>query len=538
MRKTKKWIALGLSLAMVAGLVACGNTDSTNNSAESSTPAASSEKPSEESSATPEPEVKDPVTLEWWYRGNGIQQDTEKVEEEFNKLLQTFPGMEHVTVNLQCYTGAEYGQAVALAQAAEEQMDLLSSVYLNFADEASKGSWMALDGYLEQYPNLKNELPEWLWKLGSYEGVTYIVPNYQRACNPVAAYIPKEYMDKYGDLEKMTQVLGSDATPYADKVAVLEEFVEAVRKGEGETRYAGSISAINYLRLMDYNDVLTGDFVVFEDSTEVEYSYMSEDAVKSYEVAADWYQKGYIPKDMLSRDEATLFQANMMNPEGHVWTLDNMLGDAQLAGETMSKTYGFDVYALPIHDHYYARNSWAAGGTGVAASCENPEEAVRLLELMTTEEGTELYNMVVYGLEDVHYTKNADGTIKTLHYDGTQGGVDAPYAAMKWIMGNTFHAYQNQGCTPGENEISLEMNESPDTVGSKLSGFIADTKDIQTELEQINAVRTEYANTLGYGVTGADWEKTYNEFVTKLEAAGLQTVLDNLQAQVDAFLAK
>ncbi len=531
----KKILALLLAVVMVVGLVACGNGDvqpNTPSDNDQTTPAAPG------NNDTPA-EPKDPVTLKWWYRGNGIQADTEKVEAEFNKLLQTFPGMEHVTVNLECYTGAEYAQAVSLAQASDEQIDLLSSVNLNFADEAANGSWMPLDPYLEMHPNLKNELPEWLWKLGSYEGTTYLVCNYQRACNPSAIYVRKDLMDKYGDLEKMTQVLGSDSTSYEEKMAVMDEFVAAVRAdAANETLYAGSIVATNYLCFMDYNDPLSGDFVVYEDSNKVEFAPMSADAVKSYETAATWYQKGYIPKDILSVEVNTRNGANMINPVAELWTCGNMLGDAKLAGETMSKTYGFDVYCIPLHDHNYSRNSWAAGGTGIAAGCKNPEEAARLLELINTAEGQELYNMVVYGLEGVHWEKNEDGTIKTLFYDGTQGGVDAPYAAMKWIMGNTFYAYQNQGCTPGENELSLEMNESPDTVASKLSGFIADVKDIQTELDQINAIRAEYINTLENGAAGADWETVYNEYVAKLEAAGLQKVLDHLQKQVDEFLAQ
>lgn len=34
---------------------------------------------------------KDPVLLEWYYRGNGQQQDTEEVEARVNELLKDIP---------------------------------------------------------------------------------------------------------------------------------------------------------------------------------------------------------------------------------------------------------------------------------------------------------------------------------------------------------------------------------------------------------------------------------------------------------------
>lgn len=241
--------------------------------------------------------------------------------------------------------------------------------------------------------------------------------------------------------------------------------------------------------------------------------------------------------DILTADEGDYNTNNMMNATSFVWCVNNGIGDEETISETISANYGFDVVAIPIRENYYIGRSWGAGGNGITANCEHPEEAIRLLELMNTEEGKDLYNMIVYGLEDVHYTKIDDENITTLDYDGSQAGTDAPYGAMKWIMGNTFHAYLNQGCTVGENEISLAINENPDNVISDLIGFVLDTSKIETQLEQIQAVVTEYESTLRAGAKGADWENYYNEYIEKVEKAGLEEVLTEIQAQVDAFSA-
>ena len=146
--------------------------------------------------------------------------------------------------------------------------------------------------------------------------------------------------------------------------------------------------------------------------------------------------------------------------------------------------------------------------------------------------------MVVYGLEGVHYEKVDDTHITTLEYDSTQGGVDTSYAAMKWIMGNTFNAYLNQGCSERENELAMEINESADNTISDIMGFRIDISAVETQLSQISAVKAEYSSALAYGVMGVDgWEAYFDEFVQKIETAGLQTVLDEFQSQLDAFYA-
>ena len=104
-------------------------------------------------------------------------------------------------------------------------------------------------------------------------------------------------------------------------------------------------------------------------------------------------------------------------------------------------------------------------------------------------------------------------------------------------MGNTFHAWLNQGCSDQDNEIAMQINEATDNVVSPAMGFRFDNSAVTTELDQINAVVTEYFDTLRFGAKGADWEGYYNEFVEKMNAAGVEKVQNEIQTQFDAFLA-
>ena len=539
MKLAKRLTALLLALVLVLSFAACSKT-TTEQPAQDTANTDNPADTQQETTDTPAEETAEPIVLEWYYRGNGIQKDTELVETEFNKLLQTYPGMENVTVHLNCYTGADYPNAVSLAQSAGTQIDILNTVGLDFVDQVRLGTYAPLNDLLAANQALYNELPEWLWDLGSVDGEVYMVPHYQRASNQEYFVVPVEYLEKYGDEEAMRAVFSNPDRTVEEVAAVLEDFVTNVQAGEGPTKYMYPFGQ-SYTQMHGFRhrlDAISGDFVLFEGSDKVEYLFTSDDAVKAYEISADWYDKGLINPDILTAEESEMTYGNMLNPVSYCFSMANGAGSEELVSENLSKQYGFEVKAIPIWNNYFIANNWAAGGDGVTAKCEHPTEALRLIELMNTEEGIPLYNMVVYGLEGTHYEKLDDTHIKTFEYDGTQGGVDASYAAMKWIMGNTFHAYLNQGCVDGENEIAMEINNSDDNAKSAVMGFRVDTTAVQTQLEQINAVKAEYQDTIMKGALGAaGWQAAYDEFVQKLEAAGVNDVLAEIQSQVDAFLA-
>lgn len=540
MKRAKRWLALGLTAMMVMGLAGCGEKAPTGGETVPQTGTQEKESSSSaEGGESSQAAAKDPVTLEWWYRGNGVQKDTETVEAAFNELLKTYPGMEHVTVNLNCYTGADYKNAVILAQSADQQIDILNTVSLDFAEEVGKGTFLPLDDYLASNETLKNELPDWLWELGGINGSTYIVPNYQRAANMMYFVTPKDYMDKYGDIDAMRDVFQKKDRDIDEIAATLEEYCTAVQAGEGKTKYMAPLgtSYSTQYGFMDRYDTIYGKFIKSVGSDKVEHMYMTDDILKAYEISADWYKKGLVHPDILTITPKDFEGANMLNEVSYIYTINNQAGDEEAVSKYYSDSYGFDVYAVPMFTNYYITNTWAAGGNGITAKCKHPDEAMRLIELMTTEEGAELYNLIVYGIEGTHYDKVDDTHIKTLEYDGTQGGVDSSYAAMKWIMGNTFHAYLNQGCKDGENELALEINNSKDNDVSDLMGFSADTTKIATQLEQTTAVTEEYKKTLESGAMKDDWKSYYDDYVNKMKSAGLEDILTELQSQVDAFKA-
>ncbi|WP_318708237.1 ABC transporter substrate-binding protein [Candidatus Acetatifactor stercoripullorum] len=538
--KTMKRAAGLMAAVMLLGLAGCGSQETT----ESSQAQESDALPvSSEEAAEP----KEPVTLEWYYRGNGQQEDTEMVEQRVNELLKTYPGLEHVTINLNCSTSSEYQEHVTLAQSAGQQIDILNSVSLDFYEQVENGSYMPLDDLISD--ELRAELPEWLWKMGSVDGKIYMVPNYQQACNMGYLFTPKEYMDKYGDYDKIVSVLTDPDSSYEDKMAVMEEYLMAVREGEGDGKYLPSLpsrvlseTGTQGFYFRDYFDVVSGDFIVEAGSGEVTYKYATDMARQLCALSAQWYDAGIIHPDVLTVEASELRYENMLNPTSWILSYNGAIGDPETVAETYKNDWGFEVVAIPTQQQYYIQNSWAAGGNGISSTCEHPEEAIKFIEALTTgtEKGKEIYNTMVFGIEGVHYTRdeNDPDRIETLEYSGAQGGIDTSYAAMKWIIGNTFYAYKNQAVSDENSAIALEVNEGDNTITSDLVGFVADTDSVSVQLDQIKAVTSEYRDTLLQGVLGeAGWEACYNEYIEKLKVAGMDEVIAEFQRQLDEFLA-
>lgn len=475
------------------------------------------------------------VTLNWYYRGNGTQTDTGIVQDRVNELLKDYTGLENLKVSFHCEIPSDYQKTINLALASGSQIDILNTTNLNYSEIIEDGVIVPIDEYVEKTDELKDIIPDWLWSLAKKDGEIYMVPNYQRCSNLNYIITPVRYTEKYSGFDKLRKSVDTMNVDLENLASTMEEYLAAVRSAEGDNKYLPAFT--NVAALTKYCDVLFDKFVVFNGDNKVSYLPLTDEWKKMYEISADWFQKGYTPSDILTADASDKYaSSNMLNPGAMILTTNNQIGSEDVVSAAYTKMLGFDVKALPMLGKYYVAKDWGAGGHAVTSMCKYPELAVKFLETLHTEKGKEIYNTVVYGIEGKHYDKVDENTIHTKEYDTTQGGVSSSYAAMKWNMGNAFNAYLNQGCVEGENEMSLEINESDEKIVSSLAGFYPNKSKIDSQLTQCASVTEEYSKTLASGAMGADWEKYYNEYKNKMELAGMNEIINELQKQLDDFL--
>ena len=539
----KRVCGLLLTAVLAVGIVGCGQDDNTDVSKQNVNVGSDYEDKTEEK--IEQEKSKDPVTLEVYYGCNGIQKDTQKVEDALNELLKEYEGLEHVTVHLNTSLQSEYAQDMVLAQSAGKQIDVVHSYGLDYYTEVKNGSFLALNDYLnaEEFSELYNELPEWLWSALKVDDTIYCVPGYQMGATDRQLIIPDEYLQYVSEetLEKLENfTLSNDAAVLAELAEIVEEITVAVREGTGLTKYVYPLTTMLNTYNFIHRDVIDSKsgIIVWEGETTVENYYFSDVFKEACREVAEWVEEGLFPADAALQDKSAWRYQYLTQDNAYALDILNSYGGAERIDNLYTANYGYELTVFELNDHYFIPAGWAARGWSVSSACKHAEEALLFIEALNTEKGKEIYNLLVWGIEGEHYEKVDDNRITTLEYDSSQGNSETTYAAWKWLMGNTKYTYLNQEVDDDEIEVMQDINENSDNGISLIMGFAADLSSVETEVSQCRAVVSEYSSSLTYGTWGADWEKYYNEFVTKMEAAGVQTIIDEVQAQLDAFLAQ
>lgn len=464
------------------------------------------------------------VNLVWVMQGPGTQKDSEEVWEKVNEKLKTYDGLENVNLEMLIIPGSDYRQKVMLMQTGDEQIDILQSYGLAFRDEVYKNdTFIDLNELIDKYaPDIRKEIPDWVMELTQIEGKQYTIPNYQQMAMPMWGYkFDKVNADKYLDVEKLENTCLSSDILTEDMLDILEDYAMKL-KADGKlnlgikpsSTYAdkgyGYINGINFLYKLD------------EDKVKVECT-IERDVFKMYsKKMVDWYNKGLIRKDVLSA-ELSQGHYDVQLQQWHKYINDNL--NTKLADDEK-------VLVVRTDKNFRGQTDSGAGGNGITTYSEHPVEAMKLIGLMNTEKGKDLYRTLVFGIEGTHYDKVSDDRIKTTGYSTSQDGA---YGLHKWLVGNTAQAFETESDPEGWNDYVFD-DWNANMIPSVLAGIQFDTTSFETEWSQVNSVVGEYVDRLSCGSID-NWEAVYEEAMSKLKIAGRDKVISELQRQVDEFLA-
>lgn len=533
----KRIVAVLLAAAMVVGCAGCGNTEqkgmevSKESVVEASTQKASSE--------VVEEEPKEPVTICYYYKnGVGEQQYTTQVEEKLNEILKGIEGYEHISIDL--VPCNDYPTEFTLAQASGAQIDMFATYGLDLGTLVSNGDIIPLDDLLAEFPYVTSEIPDWLVEMGAVDGVQYMIPAYQQAVKINYHFGPAAYFDMYKEVTGKTDEDIADVIAWgsvAEKMEFWEDLCYAVREETGlDTKWLGWWFFPGAFFNFEFVGANYGNLILREGADVPEYWPTSEDYKTHISYLAKWYEEGLIHPEFSTVKSSDFEGNNGLNDEAFIIGIsEGSCSAEQLAAK---KSSDFPSVAYPVSDHGYLPSKYAAGGNAIYTDCEHPEEAMMIMELLMTKKGEEFYNTLVYGLEGIHWewVDEENNEIKTLEYNSAQGGSTSTYHAWKWNIGNSFNAWRNQAVNGEEQEYIVEvLNEGEDTVKSPALGITWDLSPVADQVSQCTAVDKEYQ----YSVimAGSDWEAKYDEYMEKLEAAGVQDIVDCVTQQYKDFLA-
>ena len=511
----KRLIALFVCIVLVLMTVGCGKTENTGVGAD--------------------PNAQ--VELRWLFAGSNELEDEQLVFDEFNKHLAEL--LPNTTVKFETIPFTDYGEKWKLLAASRENYDLVWNGWmLDYPSEVERGSYIALDELLDKYgQDIKAELPQWLLDRNRIDGKLYSIPNYQMSGIISGIFVKKDVAEKYLDIEAVEKFIAKETGYTVEDYKIFEDFLQKA-KDNGEMGKGVAYSFYELMRCQIGNpggeiEWMKGGskcFVNFGDESRKVYDLCLDipEAEKYYEITNDWYNKGFIRKDILSVQDK---KEDIGKENGNILWYDQCFKGA---AEQFKDKYGFEVLVFP-KKCATIDSSISSTNTAIAATSANPERAMMLLNLMNSQKGKDLYNLLVYGIEGTHYNKISDTQIEWLGEEAPGSNTGNKYGYNKWVLGNTFNAYETQYDAEGWNDYILnDVNVNAEK--SVLMGFSLDTKPIQLELSQYASIMKEYE----YLETGAaaDYKALVKERNDKLKAAGGEKIRVEIQRQIDEWVKK
>ncbi len=511
----KKFFKMGVSVVaaatMLVGLVACGEAAGTPAAPAAdggaSTTTAATDNGDAGSAASGEY-----VKLVIWGNGSADTADCEEVAEAVSKITR-----EKIGCEIQLVRGQDAEQ-INLALTSGEPIDLLC--YNNISGQFNtvvNNNWAyPLDDLLEQFgQGAKAFINPYDLEACKYNGVLYALPNQKDTSRSAGFAMRKDICDElgitvpeYGTYDEMHDILTKVHEAYPDMYPLVPTWAG----GGMQTTLPA--------------DPLGDSLGILESCLDSSTTVVNEAETESFQTFCkmmyQWNQEGLIMPDATTTTENNLLSANGFA------MYENWKPGKELE---VYKGNGKEVYFMKMHEPIKHTaipngNSWV-----IPYSTAHPEEAMKMWDLMFTD--PDVSNLLINGIEGKHWTwANDEKTMIT-----TPEGVDpnaSGYSSVDW-------AWPNQQITPiweGAEDVDLwkKLNDFNNSgTASPAMGFVWDSSSVMNQVTACQNVSSSYRNALIWG--SIDPEENLPKYIEELKAAGIDEIIAEKQAQLDAFLA-
>lgn len=524
--KSKKLLSLLLATSMAVTVFAgCGGSGSSNGgntgtpssdaSGETNAASASGESSTgTDTGSLPALDTSEQVEVVMYCLGTepaGQQQIWDKLNEILLEKL-------NCTLKVNYISFADYPNKYPLLFSSGEEFDIAyAASWLNYPSLAKKGAFMELDELWPTYaPNNYALATETAKKQAQLDGVTYCVPSLNRTYSAYGPIYRKDLVEPYG--------FDKEIENFED----MEEYMDIIKENYPEMQPLSIYSmgsevddAFMYFNGMYPIKGSQNDFFWIDPSEEnlkIMTYYEYEKTPEFLEMMTRWNEKGFFPKSALSDTDSSKFKNGVASMLVH--NNDSYVGSA-IEHPEWNVTYA--NFAKDISNLSFTQDAMVISNTS-----KNPERALAVWDLLTTDQ--EVFNLFYYGIEGVSYEVNDKNQVKMLDPDnfGTSS---------MWAVRNSDFVLDSVG-TPDSYEALKETWDSQIKEGEgaqKYRSFVPDTSAVETQYSACLNAHQQYWWPLELGYTEA--ESGLEEYKKMMEAAGIEEVRAELQAQLDAYVA-
>ena len=484
----------------------------------------------------------DPVEITMLLEGNNVTDDA-AVLEKLNAYLTEKIG---VTVKPTWGTWGNFDQlALDAVNTGSDEYDILftcSWTSNEYAKYAKKDAYVRLDDpeddLMAKYgAELTAALPELLFEGARTEGPDgekgiYAVPGFKDFATMNTWDVNVTLLEKYG--YTLDDVKNAGFYGWGDIFAKVKEGEEK----EGNVFYPFVFEGAVVERFVNGTPIVTGDsnsllsyYMNVEDvsvpgayGNVIFNKYATPEFEKFARQMREYYLAGYIDPAIAIGETATDTWRNAQNTANYLISSEVSLYGYEY---TTSEARGIQVAYVMTTDAPYINNTSVQGAMmAISSNSAHPEEAMKFLALLNTD--PYVMTLLNYGIEGVHYDLNAEGEVEFIP--------EARSTYSPWTngLGNVTILPPQKG-----QGADFQQRFADFYAGSKklpIYGFTFDIKPVETEVAAVANVKEAYALSLCTGAVDPD--TALPELLSKLEAAGMQKIVDEANSQLKAFLGE
>lgn len=506
--KLKKILSAILATVMLIGMMAACSGDSGSSSAAP-----------DESGGTVSAEdasAQEEYTVKIMYFGDATTEDTNEVAEKLTELTKP---KYNTTIEMVRVGFGSYSDQANLALNSGEKLDVISSFGLSAQTMMAQNQIIPLNDYLDEYaPETKAAISDLDWQCMTINGNITGVPFNIEKASAYGLLMVKDVVDELGiDWESVKTL--EDAEPIYGQVQAAHPEMYMLVADFGDIR-----------RPLCYDPLGNDNFGILEDpltereDLQVVNLYETEAFVDWINIMYDFNQKGYIQPDAASSTES----ANSLLGAGKAFSnITNIKPGIEAEWE---RNCGKEVYIAPLVEPYSTTDNISLRWC-IANSCEKPERAMQVINEMYMD--PDFSNTFIYGIEGKHweFVDEEQGIVG--YADGVEAG-STGYSNLAWGAANEQIAYVFEGDDPNLWEELGEFNETAPPSIAK--GFVWDNTNVLTEVTSCTNVLNKYVKALQAGALNPETELP--KLNQELRDAGLDTIIQDKQTQLDAWLAE
>ena len=477
----------------------------------------------------PEPEEHTEI-IEFTYvhviSGRPVPPGQAEVDAAINEILEAEHGLRMNRLIIELGNWSEQKSAMLMAR---EPIDLIGNsphAGTSFSVMAPQGHFTPLDDLIQRYGQGIIQTLGPILDAGRVGDVLYGVPNHRILVTRQYLFMRQDILEEL-DLFEFAQ--------NAQSLEDLEVIFTAVRDytdlfplGAG---VLGDVKLNNFTFAEGNNfsdwtvhDPLGDSLHIIQalPGNRVVNHFATDNFRRQFEITRDWMERGFIHPDVAIIGEHPAFY--IRNNLAFGYFVGTEIGGT-LNHSILSETEMFPLFIAPGTGITtgFARN-WSHS---IPSASREPEAGMQFLNLAFTD--PVIADLLFIGLEGRDYVIAPDGT--AAFPEGIDSGT-VPYRTNDHVLPHQLIMRPVYGQYPNLRDLGRAENER---IGpTPFLGFAADLSEIQHEIIAVSGVVDQFRTQIISGTAGPE---VLDEFLSRLEAVGVNRIVDEYQRQLDEWLA-